>query len=138
MQRDMIHRIGLLESTKEYVTMSGDSIRFWDRSDLHFKRVINQPGMFADFVTIEAIQKIVVKATSRRLMFFDLESLQKLPAEINASPLIHAIKRMSADQALVAAAVLQAPKIPLANCPTMMCIGPEIDSHRFSFFVGDD
>jgi hypothetical protein len=36
------------------------------------------------------------------------------------------------------AAVSQAPKIPLANCPTTMCIGPEIDSHRFSFFVGDD
>jgi hypothetical protein len=38
--------------------------------------VINHPGMFADFVIIEAIQKIVVTATSRRLMIFDLESLQ--------------------------------------------------------------
>jgi hypothetical protein len=28
MHRDMVHRIGLLESTKEYVTMSGDSICF--------------------------------------------------------------------------------------------------------------
>jgi hypothetical protein len=94
--------------------------------------------MFADFVIIEAIQKIVVTATSRHLMIFDLESLQKLPAEINTSPSIHAIKRMSADQPRVAAAVLQAPKVSLANCPTMLYIGPEIDSYRFNFFVSDD
>jgi WD40 repeat protein len=138
MHRDMVHTIAVCESTREYVTMSDDSIRFWDRYDLHLVRAITEPGMFAGFVIFDMIQKLIATTTSRRLMIFDLETLQKLPAEISASPSTSAIRSMNPAQAKEAISVLKAAKIPLANSPTTMCVGPPVDSHRFCCMLGDD
>jgi WD40 repeat protein len=138
MHRDMVQLITVCNSSREYVTMSDDSIRFWDRYDLHFKRAITEPGMFAAMVLVDDIQKLIAATMSRRLMIFDLETSTKLPFEISASPSGATIKGMTSDEAKASILAMSETESPLSNCPTAMCLGPVVDGRRFCCFVADD
>ncbi|OHT10832.1 EF hand family protein [Tritrichomonas foetus] len=139
--REMITHASICYGTGEYVTMSPDSIRFWSPSDLSFIRSITEPGYFSNFCVFDNQKLIVVSSTKRQLLFYELESLTKLPIEISASPTTKQIKTMAIKQAEDALRVLDSPHMPLGNVPTALCNADSLmkpNDYNIIFFVGDD
>lgn len=128
------------ENASEYLTLSSDSIRFWGIYDLAYHRCIKEPGLFSSMLVFENHYKLVVTAANRRLLMYDLDNLQLLPCEVNASPSPVLIKRMSQKDAKITLQSLQTSKLTLFNSPTTMIHAKFAftDKSTLLFFIGDD
>lgn len=141
MHREMIQQISMCYFTGEYVTMSPDSIRFWNPTNLAFKRSINEPGFFSNFCIFDSLRLIAVATTKRQLLFYELDSLTKLPVEVSASPTSRDIRRMDIPEAKEALQFLNCPQMPLGNVPQTICSADDLskpNDYTKIFFVGDD
>jgi WD40 repeat protein len=138
--RDPVRSIIICHSTGEYVTLSSDSIRFWRITDLNFRGAILAPGLFSAMALFEKTSHMAVATSDRRLLIFDFEKLEQLPAEISASPSGDRIKRMSHWDCASALKVLQTTHLPLYNVPTSMLNAEFCDNAPLQrvFFVADD
>lgn len=138
--REMVKMIAQCESSSEYITLSSDSIRFWSAYDLQYIRSICDPGLFSSMLIFESHLKMAVTTSNRRVLLYDIDSLNQLPCEISASPSPMIIKRMTQKDAKTALKNLQTTKLTLFNSPTCMLpakyalTSPSI----IIFFVGDD
>lgn len=138
--REMVKMITICESSSEYISLSSDSIRFWNVYDLQYKRSITEPGLFSSMLVFESHLKMAVATTNRRLLLYDIDSLNQLPCEISASPSPFIIKHMSQQDAKYALKNLQTTKLTLFNSPTCMLYAKYALSSQSTlfFFVGDD
>ncbi|KAK8893405.1 hypothetical protein M9Y10_021825 [Tritrichomonas musculus] len=138
--RELIQQITICNRLSEYVTVSSDSIRFWNISDLTFSRALLEPGMFSRILVIESFLVLAVTTTNRRLLFFDLESLTQFPVEVGASPSPKQIKSMSQSDAKGILKIIKSPTMPLYNVPTVLIMAQDIysDPKYEHFWVGDD
>jgi hypothetical protein len=91
-------------------------------------------------VVFELFLVLGVTTTNRRLILFDLDSYQRLPAEVSASPTPAEIKRMTRRAAISALKVILSPEIPLFNAASVMTLATITNTPRnfLYFFVGDD
>ncbi|OHS95060.1 EF hand family protein [Tritrichomonas foetus] len=122
MHRESVKSITQCLNTGEYITLSDDSIRFWNPADLSFKRHILDPGNFSACVVFENTLTLAVATTSRRLIFFNLDTLALLPIEISASPSPKTIHKMTLNDARNALKILESPQMPMFNSPSTMAI----------------
>ncbi|OHS95902.1 EF hand family protein [Tritrichomonas foetus] len=138
--REMVKQITICENSSEYITLSSDSIRFWGTFDLQFRRSINDPGLFASMLVFETHLKLAVATSNRRLLLYDIDSLQQLPCEINASPSSVIIKKMTQREAKNALNKLNSTKLTLYNAPTVMALAKYTLTPPLTllFFVCDD
>lgn len=138
--REMVQQIAICNSIGEYITVSTDSIRFWNPTDLTFTRALFEPGQFSRILVIETFSILVITTTNRRLLFFDAETLTQLPLEIGASPSASQIKLMSQNDAKDALKVINSPMMPLYNLPMTLAMADEIlnDKRCQYFWIGDD
>lgn len=137
--REMVSQICCCQRTGEYITLSSDSIRFWDPADLTFKRCLTEPGLFGVMLVLENLLTLAIATTNRRLIFYDLDELQILPVEISASPSPHRIKKMTQRDARKALHVLGSTDMPLYNIPNVLATAElSVYDNAVQFFVGDD
>jgi len=140
MHREMVIQIDQTLAFNEYITLSSDSIRFWNPSHLRPTRVISEPGYFSSMIVFDNNHVIAVATTKRRLLFFSLETLFLLPTSISASPDAHDIKTMTQSNALKSLSIVDSDDIPLYNIPKVMhpATFSITDPTRLYFFIGDD
>ncbi|OHS99546.1 EF hand family protein [Tritrichomonas foetus] len=137
--RDMITSIKYSPNINQYVTLSLDSIRFWKTSDFSYIRKITKPGAFIAMALFDSYDLIAVATAQRKLIFFHLDTLSQLPAEINASPTPSQIKAMSIDTSVKTLKELEMSDVPLFNAPRVMCTASVSNfGNSLVFFVGDD
>lgn len=139
--RDIVTQIACSYRTNEYITVSVDSVRFWDSSDLVFKRMIVEPGCFKMVLVFDSVLVLAIATTNRRMMFYNLETHNKLHIELTASPSVGAIKGMSTEDSLSALKSLDNSKnLPMFNFITTLHVADKsiADPHVVPFFVGDD
>lgn len=138
--RNMVQQIEVCNRLNMYITISSDSIRFWNASDMSFQRALVTPGMFSKMLMFDKYLVLAVTTLNRKLILFDLENFRLLPAEIGASPTAAQIKKMSELESLSTLKVIQSPNLPLFNAPAYMAradVTSQEQSYSF-FFVGDD
>lgn len=138
--REMIVQILASYKTNEYITISSDSVRFWNASDLAYKRVINDTSLFCCGVVFSNTSTLALATTNRRLLFYDIETLNKLPIQVCASPTARMIKDMSQDQSMQTLKTLKSSDMPMFNVPSALCIAENsiVSEYEVPFFVGDD
>lgn len=139
--REMISHISSCLSTGEYITLSPDSIRFWDPGTLAHRRFINEPGNFSTFCIFNDLKILCVATSKRSLIFYELESLALLPVEISASPTTRQIKAMTTRQAKETLKTLKHVQTPLVNSPQALCCADLLNKnfdYTKIFYVGDD
>ena len=138
--RDMISTVLISNRTSEYVTISADSIRLWKQSDLQFTRVITENVKFQTGLVFDNLQVLAAATTTRRLLFYDLNTLDRLPVEINASPTALVIKNMTKKEAISTLDAMGSQSQPMYNMPTCLHMS-EFDFESAPdplFFIGDD
>lgn len=141
MHREMVQHVSICYFTGEYVTMSPDSIRFWSPIDLSYKRSITEPGFFSNFCVFDSLRLIAVATSKRQLLFYELESLTRLPVEVSASPTSQNIRKMNINEAKQTLQLLNGTQMPLANVPQTICSADSLNKpndYTKIFFVGDD
>lgn len=138
--RELIQQITLCNRICEYITVSSDSIRFWNITDLSFSRVLLEPGLFSRALVLENFLVLAVTTTNRRLLFFDLESLTQFPVEVGASPSAKQIRSMTQTDAKGALKVMSSPVMPIYNVPTILVMADDLfnDTKYEHFWIGDD
>ena len=140
MHRDMINQIDYTSITDEYITLSSDSIRFWNPVNLKPTRVLIDPGFFCSMIIFDHNHVLATVTTRRRLLFFNIDTLTLLPTDINASPPSISIKKMDLIKSELKLKEIKTSDISLFNIPTIMypAIFHLIDPTKLYFFVGDD
>lgn len=138
--REMVCQILASYKTNEYITISSDSVRFWNCSDLAYKRVINDTSLFCCGVVFNNTSTLALATTNRRLLFYDIETLNRLPIEVCASPTARMIKNMTQDQSKQTLRTLKSSDMPMFNVPSALCIAENsiVSEYDVPFFVGDD
>ena len=138
--REMVVQILCSYKTNEYITISSDSVRFWNANDLLYKRMINDTSLFCCGLVFEAAQCLAIATTNRRLLFYNLETLTRFPIEVCASPSALMIKHMDQQQSLSTLKKLKQSEVPMFNIPTTLCIAESsiINTQAVPFFMGDD
>ena len=138
--RCMVQQIEVCNRLNLYITISSDSIRFWDASDMSFQRAIANPGMFARMLMFDKYLILAVTTMNRKLILFDVDKFEQLSAEMGASPTAAQIKKMSEGESLSTLRAIKSPHLPLFNAPAYMAradVTSKDQSYSF-FFVGDD
>ena len=140
MHREMVEQILCSYKTNEYITISPDSIRFWNAEDLSYKRMINDTSLYCCGLVFESVSALAVATTNRKLFFYNIETLQRLSIEVCASPSAKMIKYMSQEQSLDVLKKLKHSEVPMFNVPTTLCIAENsiLDPLIVPFFIGDD
>jgi hypothetical protein len=64
----MVRQILICHSISEYVTLSWDSIRFWRQTDLQFRGLIGETGLFAVMAIFDGSREMAVATSSRRFL----------------------------------------------------------------------
>lgn len=138
--RELIQQITICTRVNEYITVSSDSVRFWNITDLSFSRALFEPGLFSRVLALENFLVLAVTTTNRRLLFFDLETLTQFPVEVGASPSAKQIRSMTQTDAKGILKVINSPMMPLYNVPTFMIMASDIysDTKYEYFWIGDD
>lgn len=141
--REMMAQIAYFPRRDEYITLSSDSIRFWSTRTLNPTRYITEPGFFASMLVINQQNVLAVATTSRKLLFYELDSLRLLPASLGASPTPNEIKTMSGPKATNILNTMMTSDLPMFNVPTCMCMyvtyGAENDTDsKIQFLIADD
>ena len=138
--REMISHISISYRSNEYITVSTDSVRFWNQNDLQFIRSIVDPGLFSLALPIDCLSTIAISTTNRKLLFYDLDTLNKLPLEVSASPGPINIKNMSEKDSISKLKNLKSQNIPLYNVPTCLSLASIsiCDPGTVLLLIGDD
>lgn len=138
--RELVQQITIGNRINEYITVSSDSIRFWNITDLSFSRSLLEPGLFSRALVLENFLVLAVTTTNRRLLFFDLETLTQFPVEIGASPSAKQIRSMTQTDAKDALKAMKSPMMPLYNVPTVLIMADDLlnDTKYEHFWIGDD
>ncbi|EAY08585.1 hypothetical protein TVAG_191080 [Trichomonas vaginalis G3] len=141
--REMITQIAYFPRRDEYISLSSDSIRFWATRTMNPTRFISEPGNFSCMIVINQQNVLAVTTTTRKLLFFELDSLRLLPATVGASPTADEIKSMSGPKATNILNTMKTSDLPMFNVPTCMCMyftyGGETDTDsKIEFLIADD
>jgi len=140
LHRDIVNQITCSYRTGEFITVSSDSVRFWNPHELSFNRAILDPGFFSVILVIDSLSTIAVTTTNRRLLFYDLDTLSQHPLEVCASPPPNQIKNLSHRESIGVLQRLKSQKMPIFNVPSAMAIATisNTDPSNILFFIGDD
>ena len=138
--RELVQQITICIRNGEYITVSSDSIRFWNPSDLSFNRALTDPGMFSKVLVLDTLNVMAVATTNRRLLLYEVDTLFQLPVEMSASPSPKKIRLMSMDDAKDALKVINSRAMPLYNVPMTLAKANDIvkDPQYELFWIGDD
>lgn len=138
--RDAITQIVYSNWTDEYITVSPDSIKFWQPNPLQYKRSMKIQGPFSCICVFKLFHNIVIATTTRILHFYDLQDLVKLPVQLAASPTGKSIKSMKLEDAESTYGFLKDPEMPLFNIPTQIIEASLTPAGKAEckFIVGDD
>ena len=124
--------------TNELITVSPESIHFWNLGTLEHKRSLIEPGNFVAVLSFDVQSMFVIVTTTRRLLFYEAVSLSQFPIEINASPSKKAIKAMTKEDALYTLDLISIGMNPLFNIPISVLKAENNTTNDMYFFVGDD
>ena len=138
MHRDICSLIRICESTDEYVSLSLDSIHFWKRKTLINSRSLIDHGNFASFIIYEHQMLLIIIKTSRKLLFYDLITLDQFPNEFTASYSASSIKSMSKEKFKKKIDLYNISNSFLFNIPQVMLPAIFDSSTDMVFFIGDD
>jgi len=138
--RDTITSILISESTNEYITLSKDSVKFWNRDTLAYTRMLELSGPFSSMCLIKEPKTLVVSKSTRKLLFFSIPTLEELPIGVCASPTPKSIRNMRIAESESNLKLLKNKIVPLYNAPTAIIeagLG-ESSPYQTKIIVGDE
>lgn len=138
--RESIFQIISSSWTNEYITVSRESIKFWNPYPLTYKRKLPSQGPFSSICTFNNYRLLCVSTTTRTLCFYNLLNLEQLPIGLSASPSSKTIKTMNFNNAIQAMKRLKNTTIPLFNSPTQMIEATltSVGRDEIKLIIGDD
>ena len=138
--REMVSTVLISNKTNEYITIASDSVRFWRQTDLIFTRSIADNVKYQTGLVFDLLQVLAVATSNRKLIFYDLETLNKLQIEVNASPSPNVLKKMTKEEAVKTLGMLDSLHPELYNMPSYLHVSElEYEAQPDPlFFVGDD
>ena len=129
--------------TDEYITVSPDSIRFWQPNPFQFKRkMTDETAKFACVCVFKGSQVMAVAYSNRTIRLFTMYELLPLPVYVSGSYSPKIIKSMRRKDAISAVKKFKDAKqeMPLFNIPTCMIEATLMDCPHGQclILVGDD
>ena len=129
--------------TDEYITVSRDSLRFWQPNPFQFKRkMTDETTGFACVCVFKSVQVMAVAYTNRTIRLYTMYELSRLPVYVSGSYSPTTIKTMRRKDAITAVKKFKEGKqdMPLFNIPTCMIEATLTDCGHGQclILVGDD
>jgi len=138
--RDPIIQVLFSPWNKEYITLSRDSIKFWNHEPLSFKYDLDATGPFSSMCSFQNHQVLAICLSTRVLLFYSLQSYMRMPVSLSASPSSHNIRIMGRNESETMLHTLKKANIPLFNAPTCMteAVFSQHSDYQVQLLVADD